>query len=92
MRTVKTSTWSTGYGMDVFIKNNCATTTLAWNVQFDLPAGTTVSSHWSATKTQSGQHFTFVNVGFNGDIAPGQEEDFGFNASGTGNPVNLTVR
>ena len=28
-------------------------------------------SHWSATKTQAGQHFTFVNVGFNGDIRPG---------------------
>ncbi len=92
VRTVKTSTWSTGYGMDIFIKNNCAAPTLAWNVQFDLPAGTTVSSHWSAMKTQSGQHFTFVNVAFNGDINPGQEEDFGFNASGTGNPINLTVR
>lgn len=92
VRTVKTSTWTSGYGMDVFVKNNCAAQTLSWTVEFDLPAGTTVSSSWSSTRTSSGQHHRFVNVTFNGDINPGQEEDFGFNAAGQGLPINLTVR
>lgn len=92
VRTVKQSTWSTGYGMDVFIKNNCATATTAWRVEFDLPAGTTVSSSWSSVRTSSGQHHTFTNVAYNGDIAPGQEESFGFNAAGTANPYNITAQ
>ncbi|WP_083929701.1 cellulose binding domain-containing protein [Catelliglobosispora koreensis] len=91
VRTVQTSAWSSGYGMDVFIKNNCATKTLTWTVQFDLPAGTTVSSSWSSVRTVAGQHYTFKNVSYNGDINPGQEEDFGFNASGLGQPIAIHV-
>jgi len=92
VRTVQTSVWSTGYGMDVFIKNNCAAPTLTWTVEFDLPAGTTVSSSWSSVRTQTGQHYRFTPASFNGDINPGQEEDFGFNAAGTGLPLHLTAR
>ncbi|MGW2398170.1 cellulose binding domain-containing protein [Kitasatospora sp. NPDC001664] len=91
-RTVKSSTWSSGYGMDVFVKNNCAAARQGWTVEFDLPAGTTVSSSWSAVRTQSGQHYTFTNVGWNGTIAPGAEQGFGFNAAGTGLPTALTAR
>jgi hypothetical protein len=91
VRTVRTSSWSTGYGMDVFVKNNCAQTTLTWIVEFDLPAGTTVSNSWSSVRTSTGQHHKFTNVSYNGDIAPGQEESFGFNAAGTGLPLNLTA-
>lgn len=92
VRTVQTSTWGNGYGMDVLIKNNCAAKTLTWVVEFDLPSGTSVSSSWSSVRTSSGQHHKFTPVTYNGDIAPGQEEDFGFNASGLGLPFNLTVR
>lgn len=91
VRTVRTSVWSSGYGMDVFVKNNCAQPTVSWTVQFDLPSGTTVSSSWSSVRTRSGQHWSFTNVAYNGDIAPGQEESFGFNASGAGLPVNITA-
>lgn len=78
--------------MDVFVKNNCAAARQGWTVEFDLPAGTTVSSSWSAVRTQSGQHYTFTNVGWNGTIAPGAEQGFGFNAAGTGLPTALTAR
>ncbi|MGW6708220.1 cellulose binding domain-containing protein [Streptomyces sp. NPDC054956] len=91
-RTVQTSLWSSGYGMDVFVRNDCAAPVSGWQVEFDLPAGTGVSSSWSSTRTRSGGHFTFVNVAYNGDIAPGQEKGFGFNASGLGSPAHLTAR
>ena len=42
-------------------------------------------------RTQSGQHYRFTNAGFNGDIAPGGSEDFGFNVAGVGTPSNCTV-
>jgi hypothetical protein len=78
--------------MNVFVKNNCAAPSTTWNVQFDLPTGTAVSSSWSSSRTQSGQHFTFTNVSYNGAIASGQEQSFGFNATGLGLPADLTVR
>ncbi len=78
--------------MNVYVKNNCASSGTSWNVQFDLPAGTTVSSSWSSTRTQSGQHFTFTNASYNGTIASGQEQSFGFNATGLGLPAGLTAR
>ncbi|MFJ8044084.1 cellulose binding domain-containing protein [Kitasatospora sp. NPDC096147] len=89
---MKSSTWSSGYGMDVFVKNNCAATRQGWTVEFDLPAGTTVSSSWSSVRVQSGQHLTFTPVGWNASVAPGAEQGFGFNAAGTGQPTALTVR
>jgi hypothetical protein len=87
----RTSTWSSGYGADYVITNNCATATTTWRLEFDLPAGTTVSSSWSSVRTSNGQHHTFTNASYNGDIAPGASEDFGFNASGTGLPTNCRV-
>ncbi|GAA4459711.1 cellulose binding domain-containing protein [Phytohabitans houttuyneae] len=87
----RTSTWSTGYGADYVITNNCTSATTTWKVEFDLPAGTTVSSSWSSVRTRDGQHYTFTNATYNGDINPGASEEFGFNASGTGLPLNCRV-
>ncbi|GGM02859.1 cellulose binding domain-containing protein [Dactylosporangium sucinum] len=87
----QTSTWSSGYGADYVITNRCTTATTSWTVEFDLPAGTTVSNSWSSVRTRNGQHYTFTNVSYNGDIAPGKSEDFGFNASGTGLPLNCRI-
>lgn len=91
VRTVRTNAWSSGYGMDVFVKNDCDTAVAGWKAEFTLPSGTTVSSHWSANKTQSGQRYGFTNVAWNGAIPAGQEKGFGFNAAGLGLPAQLTV-
>lgn len=90
-KAVQTSVWDTGYGADVPVTNGGDVAATGWTVEFDLPAGTTVSSHWSATRTQSGQHYTFANVAYNRDIAPGATASFGFNASGLGLPLNCKV-
>jgi len=87
----QTNTWSSGYGADYVITNNCATATTTWRLEFDLPAGTTVSSSWSSVRTRDGQHYTFTNASYNGDIQPGASETFGFNVSGLGTPLNCTV-
>jgi len=87
----KTSTWNGGYGAQYTITNNCPTAITAWTVEFDLPAGTTVSSSWSSVRTTNGQHYTFVNAVYNGDIAPGAAESFGFNAKGSASPIGCRV-
>ena len=38
-----------------------------WVVEFDLPAGSTVSSSWESTRTSTGQHHRFANASWNGD-------------------------
>ncbi len=87
----RTTTWDTGYGADVSITNQGDTPADGWTVEFDLPAGTTVGSHWSATKTQQGQHYRFTNVSYNATVAPGARQSFGFNANGTGAPLNCKI-
>lgn len=87
----QTSTWSSGYGAQYAIRNTGDAASTTWTVEFDLPAGSTVSSSWSSVRTSTGQHHRFTNASYNGAIAPGATETFGFNVSGLGTPANCTV-
>jgi hypothetical protein len=88
---VQTSTWNTGYGGQYVVTNRGDATSAGWVVEFDLPVGSRVSNSWSSVRTQTGQHYRFTNAAWNGDIAPGAAEDFGFNVAGLGTPVNCTI-
>jgi hypothetical protein len=87
----QTSTWNGGYGAQYTITNGCPAAVTAWTVEFDLPTGTTVSSSWSSVRTASGQHYRFANAAYNGDIAPGAAESFGFNAKGSATPTGCRI-
>ncbi|MGW5746108.1 cellulose binding domain-containing protein [Amycolatopsis sp. NPDC003861] len=87
----RTSVWTGGYGGGYTITNRGDTTATGWTVEFDLPAGSAVSSSWSSVRTQAGQHYRFTNAGFNGTVPPGGTENFGFNVSGAGLPTGCTV-
>ncbi|MEV0395521.1 cellulose binding domain-containing protein [Polymorphospora rubra] len=87
----QTSTWSTGYGADYVLTNTGDATATGWVVEFDLPAGSTVTSSWSSVRTQTGQRYRFTNATWNGTVAPGTQRSFGFNVAGPGIPVNCTV-
>ena len=87
----QTSVWDSGYGADIVIANSGDAAVTSWAVEFDLPAGTTVSSSWSSVRTSSGSHYRFTNASWNGKIAPGATTSFGFNAANLGVPVNCTV-
>ncbi|MEU9512826.1 cellulose binding domain-containing protein [Micromonospora sp. NPDC048169] len=88
---VRTSSWSSGYEARFTVTNDSSAAISSWNVQFDLPAGSTLGSFWDARLTTSGQHVTAVNQSWNGALAPGASTSFGFVVSGTGDPVNCTV-
>ncbi|GAA4902308.1 parallel beta helix pectate lyase-like protein [Stackebrandtia albiflava] len=88
---VQTSTWSTGYSADVVITNTGDTESTDWTVEFDLPTGTELTNSWSAVHTASGNHHVFGNVSYNGDIAPGESEDFGFSVRGLALPADCTI-
>ncbi|GAB3144405.1 cellulose binding domain-containing protein [Amycolatopsis stemonae] len=87
----QTSVWTGGYGGGYTIANHGDAPATGWAVEFDLPAGSAVTSSWSSAKTQTGQHYKFTNAGFNGTVKPGGSANFGFTVAGGGLPAGCTV-
>ncbi|MFF5437459.1 glycosyl hydrolase family 18 protein [Streptomyces achromogenes] len=87
----KTSDWGTGFGGQWTVKNTGTSSISSWTIEWDFPSGTKVASAWDATVTNSGDHWTAKNVGWNGTIAPGASVSFGFNGSGPGSPSNCKL-
>jgi cellulose binding protein with CBM2 domain/fibronectin type III domain protein len=86
----KTSSWSSGYEARYTIVNNTSSAINSWQVAFDLPSGTAVTSLWDGSYTRSGNHYV-VNSTWNGTLGPNASAAFGFVASGSGSPTNCTV-
>jgi len=85
------SQWSSGYIGKITIHNDGAATMSSWRVEFNLPADTTVGSHWNAHMTRDGSRFVFSNMHYNGTVASGASVSFGFLANGTGQPQGCLV-
>ncbi|MFI9820887.1 glycosyl hydrolase family 18 protein [Streptomyces sp. NPDC052013] len=87
----KTQDWGSGFEGKWTVKNTGTTTINSWTVEWDFPSGTKVTSAWDATVTNSGDHWTAKNVGWNGTLAPGASVTFGFNGSGSGSPTGCKL-
>lgn len=88
---VKTSDWGSGWEGKYTVTNGGTTTITSWAVAFDLPSGTSISSSWDAQRAQSGTRYTFSNLSWNGNLAPGASVSFGFIGAGPGSPSNCTL-
>ncbi|GAA1042385.1 glycoside hydrolase family 18 protein [Virgisporangium ochraceum] len=88
---VKTSDWGSGWEGKYTVTNGGTTTLASWSVAFDLPSGTSISSSWDAQRSQSGNRYTFSNLSWNGNLAPGASVSFGFIGTGSGSPGNCTL-
>ncbi|GAB3477439.1 glycoside hydrolase family 18 chitinase [Amycolatopsis cihanbeyliensis] len=86
----KVSDWGTGFTGQVEIEAG-STALTSWTVELDLPSGTSIGSTWEAQMTRSGDHYTFTNRSYNGNVPAGGSTSFGFNGSGPGEPVDCTV-
>ncbi|HEY0497542.1 MAG TPA: cellulose binding domain-containing protein [Kutzneria sp.] len=87
----QTSVWGGGYQGQYTVTNQSNHAISGWKVEFDLPAGTTVSSSWDATETVGNNHYTFTNKSYNGAVATGATTAFGFVASGSALPGNCLL-
>lgn len=76
-----------GYTATIVITNDSGAAVNGWTLGLKL--GNPISSSWRVAQTGS-DPFTFKNLSYNGSIAAGQTENFGFNASGTFNAANLS--
>ena len=69
----KTGDWGNGYEAKYTIHNG-STSSLAWRVEFDLPAGATISSFWDASVTKTGNHVVAVGT-WNATLAVGADHE-----------------
>ncbi|MGP4000982.1 cellulose binding domain-containing protein [Streptomyces sp. 8N706] len=77
----KTSDWGGGYTGQYVITNDSDKALKGWTLEFDLPAGTKLSSLWNAKHTADGQHITVKPAAWSDEIAPGKSVTVGFVAT-----------
>ncbi|MCH7231846.1 cellulose binding domain-containing protein [Glycomyces sp. L485] len=77
------SSWDGGFQAAVSITAGDAGIN-GWDLEWDFPESSQVSTAWNVDWSQSGSHFTGSDVGWNGTIASGQSSEvFGFIGSGS---------
>ncbi|WP_421734926.1 glycosyl hydrolase family 18 protein [Cellulomonas sp.] len=74
--------WGTGHQVNVKVTNSGTTVVNGWTIEFDLPAGDTISSSWDADVTRSGNHYTAKNKTWAPTLAPGASLTWGYVATG----------
>ncbi|KUO02078.1 glycoside hydrolase family 18 protein [Streptomyces caeruleatus] len=88
----KTSDWSTGYTAQYVVTNNSGGTEKEWTLEFDLPAGSKLSSLWNAESKVSGQHVTVTPPKWDRDgLAAGESVTVGFVVNGKGSPAACLI-
>ncbi|WP_155371576.1 glycosyl hydrolase family 18 protein [Catellatospora vulcania] len=66
------STNNGSWFMDKFVvANPTGAAITGWTLEFDLPAGVTMSNFYNGTASQAGSHVTVVNAHYNGTVAAG---------------------
>ncbi|MGV9942059.1 cellulose binding domain-containing protein [Streptomyces sp. NPDC003401] len=88
----RTSDWSTGYTAQYVVTNDSGGTKTDWTLEFDLPAGSRISSLWNAGSSVSGQHVTVKPAAWDEDgLAAGESVTVGFVVNGTADPVGCLI-
>ncbi|WP_224756351.1 cellulose binding domain-containing protein, partial [Streptomyces sp. col6] len=82
----RTSGWTGGYTGQYVVTNDTAAAKNDWTLEFDLPAGTKLSSLWNGEHTVSGSHVTVRPASWNKQLAAGQSVTVGFVAASRAPP------
>ena len=89
-----TSTWQTGF-IARFTITNWSTVPLAdWQLEFDMPAGQSISHTWSSSFARYGTHYVVTPANWNRIIAPGASATGGLRGVLSGSyspPTNCTL-
>ncbi|CAM5780546.1 glycosyl hydrolase family 18 protein [Cellulomonas persica] len=84
--------WGTGHQASVQVTNGTTSTASTWTLEFDLPAGTTITSSWDADVTRTGNHYKVTSKSWAGPFAPGASQTWGYIGSGPfAQPTGCTV-
>jgi chitinase len=77
-----TSDWGSGHEVKVTVTNGTDASVGTWRIEFDLPAGTAISSSWDADVTRSGNHYVATKKSWAGAIPPGGSQSWGYIGTG----------
>jgi chitinase len=83
--------WGSGWGATYKITNGTASTVNGWTLEFDLPAGGSITSFWDADVTHTGQHYVAKNKSWAPTVAAGASFSWGMNGAGAKPPLNCTI-
>ncbi|WP_405759242.1 cellulose binding domain-containing protein [Streptomyces sp. NBC_01420] len=86
----RTSGWTGGYTGQYVVTNDTSAAKSDWTLEFDLPAGTKLSSLWNGEHTVSGSHVTVRPASWNKQLAAGQSVTVGFVAASDGTAADPT--
>lgn len=82
------NSWQNGFTVDVTVANTSASQVNGWTLNWTFPGDQRITSAWNADITQNGSAVTARGTGYNGVIAPGGSQSFGF--QGTYSGTNAT--
>lgn len=63
--------WQTGFIAHFTVTNSSTVPLTDWKLEFDMPAGESISHTWNSTLAQSGTHYVLTPANWNRTIAPG---------------------
>ncbi|WP_406450386.1 cellulose binding domain-containing protein [Streptomyces sp. NBC_00876] len=86
----RTSGWTGGYTGQYVVTNDTDAARSGWTLEFDLPAGTKLSSLWNGEHTVSGSHVTVTPAAWDKELAPGRSVTIGFVTSSDGTAADPT--
>ncbi|MFG2568745.1 cellulose binding domain-containing protein [Streptomyces sp. NPDC048567] len=86
----RTSGWTGGYTGQYVVTNDTGSAKTDWTLEFDLPAGTKLSSLWNGEHTVSGSHVTVRPASWNKQLAAGQSVTVGFVTASDGTAADPT--
>ena len=81
--------WGSGFVASITVKNDTSTAVSNWSVNWQY-ANNRITNSWNATLSGSNP-YTASNIGWNGNIAPGQSVSFGFQGNTNGNTIERPV-
>ncbi|MEV0730012.1 MULTISPECIES: glycosyl hydrolase family 18 protein [Polymorphospora] len=86
------SDWGSGHEVRVTVTNGTSSPVNTWRIEFDLPAGTTISSFWDADVTRTGNRVVAVKKSWAGALAAGASTSWGYIGTGAYRaPTNCTI-
>ena len=87
-----TGDWGTGHQASVKVTNGSTTSAASWTLEFDLPAGTVITSSWDADVVKTGNHYKVTSKSWAGPFAPGSSQSWGYVGSGPfAQPTGCTI-
>ena len=84
------SVWSSGFVVNITLKNQSSTPWHAWQGTLSISPSVGIVGSWGATVTVTGTQGTLVPASYNTDVAPGASITLGFQAATSGAPTVLS--